>query len=148
MIALIQRVRQASVSVGDERIAQIGSGIVALIGIEAADDASQIAPLAEKILKYRIFADSDAKMNLSLCDRGADLLLVSQFTLAADTKSGLRPSFSSAKAPQLAKNLFAQLCLYCQQQNARFGHLATGEFGANMQVALINDGPVTFILRA
>lgn len=147
MRALIQRVACAKVSVDHAEIACINHGLLAFIGIEALDGSLEIERLSHKLLNYRIFADELGKMNLSLSDIRGDLLLVSQFTLAADTKKGLRPSFSSAKKPSDAALLFDQLTEHLRASEHLFGKLATGQFGANMQVALINDGPVTFHLQ-
>jgi D-aminoacyl-tRNA deacylase len=144
LIALIQRVSAASVAVDDRTLGSIGRGILALIGIERDDDASRAARLLERVLGYRIFEDDAGRMNLSLADVGGGLLLVPQFTLAADTHKGTRPGFSSAAAPELARALFAELAALAR---ARHPEVATGEFGAHMQVSLVNDGPVTFWLR-
>lgn len=144
MIALIQRVTEASVSVAGERIGAIGPGLLALVGVRPDDDEQTAQRLLERLLAYRVFADTDGRMNLSLSDTGGGLLLVPQFTLAADTRKGNRPGFSTAAEPAKAQHLFAQLCVL-----ARAGHpqVATGQFGAHMQVALVNDGPVTFWLQ-
>jgi len=144
MIALIQRVTEASVSVAGERIGAIGPGLLALVGVRPADDEQTAQRLLERLLAYRVFADAEGRMNLSLSDTGGGLLLVPQFTLAADTRKGNRPGFSTAAEPAKAERLFAELCAL-----ARAGHpiVATGRFGANMQVALVNDGPVTFWLQ-
>lgn len=145
MIALIQRVNWAQVHIHDTLQAEIGQGVLALIGIEKDDGISQGEKLLNKIMAYRIFADPEGKMNLDLKDIGGDLLLVSQFTLAADTDKGLRPGFSSAKEPAQAKAIYEQMV-----ELARVKHefVETGVFAADMQVALENDGPVTFTLRA
>lgn len=142
MIALIQRVSRAAVHVEGSEIASIGKGILALVGVERGDGETEGARLAERVLAYRIFADGQGKMNLSLKDIGGELLAVPQFTLAADTNSGLRPSFSSAAPPEEGRRLFDIFV-----SNARAVHVATGRFGADMQVSLVNDGPVTFWLR-
>jgi D-tyrosyl-tRNA(Tyr) deacylase len=144
LIALIQRVSGASVSVDDRVVGKIGRGILALVGIERGDDLAGGERLLERVLGYRIFEDPAGRMNLSLRDIGGDLLLVPQFTLAADTHKGTRPGFSRAAAPDFARTLFSQLAGLAL---ARLPHAATGEFGAHMQVSLINDGPVTFWLR-
>jgi D-aminoacyl-tRNA deacylase len=140
---LIQRVASASVSVEGAPIASIGRGILALVGVERGDTAAEAARLAERVLAYRIFADAQGKMNLSLKDIGGELLAVPQFTLAADTHSGLRPSFSSAAAPDAGQHLFLEFARKAEQA-VKTG---TGRFGADMQVSLVNDGPVTFWLR-
>jgi D-tyrosyl-tRNA(Tyr) deacylase len=144
LIALIQRVSEASVTVETRITGKIGAGILALIGFERGDDMDVAARLLTRILTYRIFADDAGRMNLSLTDTGGGLLLVPQFTLAADTHKGTRPGFSTAAAPELARTMFAQ-CLTLAR--ARHAEVAAGEFGAHMRVALVNDGPVTFWLR-
>ena len=145
MLALIQRVRSASVTVAGESVGSIDQGLLLLLGVEQDDDTAQADKLLQKILNYRVFADADGKMNLSLRDMQGGLLVVSQFTLAASTDKGLRPSFSSAKAPLEAEQLYDYFV-----QSARTAHpkVETGKFGADMQVALVNDGPVTFLLKA
>ncbi|MBB2493826.1 D-aminoacyl-tRNA deacylase [Aquipseudomonas ullengensis] len=145
MKALIQRVRGARVEVAGEIVGAIDQGLLALVGIEPQDDAASIAKGLHKLLNYRVFSDANGKMNLSLKDVQGGLLLVSQFTLAADTKSGLRPSFSSAAPPALGAALFEQLVERARQQHPQ---VATGRFGADMQVHLVNDGPVTFLLES
>ena len=144
MIALIQRVNWAQVHIDSTLHADIGTGLLALIGIEKDDDDKLAQKLLDKILAYRIFEDSDGKMNLDLKDIGGDLMLVSQFTLAAETHKGLRPGFSSAKSPVEAEVIYDKL-----EQAARERHefVRSGKFGADMQVSLENDGPVTFILK-
>lgn len=144
MIALIQRVARASVMVAQEMTGEIGPGILALVGVEKGDTESQADRLLQRILGYRIFADSQDKMNLSLKDINGGLLLVPQFTLAADTRKGMRPSFSCAASPQLGEHLFEYLLDQARQKHA---HVAAGRFGADMQVSLVNDGPVTFWLQ-
>lgn len=144
MIGLIQRVSHADVKVNGQLIAQIEKGILVLVGMEKNDQTIQADKLLQKLLNYRIFADSDDKMNLSLKDIQGGLLLVPQFTLAASTKKGLRPSFSSAKSPDEAKELFHYLLQQGQQHHPL---VACGQFGADMQVSLINDGPVTFSIN-
>ena len=144
MIALIQRVSEARVMVTGETIGNIGPGIVALIGVEKADTEATATRLLERILGYRIFADNEQKMNLSLRDISGGLLLVPQFTLAANTSKGMRPSFTSAAAPVDGERLFSYLVQQAKQQHQP---VATGEFGADMKVSLINDGPVTFWLQ-
>ena len=144
MIALIQRVGEASVTVDARIVGEIGAGILALIGFERGDDMAGATRLLERVITYRIFADDAGRMNLSLADTGGGLLLVPQFTLAADTHKGTRPGFSTAAAPELARSMFTQ-CLTLAR--ARHPDVAAGEFGAHMRVALVNDGPVTFWLR-
>lgn len=146
MLALIQRVTEARVTVAGETVGAIGPGLLALVGVEPGDGPAQVAKLGDRLLRYRVFQDPGGKMNLSLADTGGGLLLVSQFTLAADTRSGLRPSFSTAAPPAEAERIFGELVVYCRQQH-RYP-VETGRFGANMQIALVNDGPVTFLLRA
>jgi D-tyrosyl-tRNA(Tyr) deacylase len=146
MLALIQRVTDARVTVDGETVGAIGPGLLALIGVEPGDGPEQVARLGDRLLRYRVFQDAGGKMNLSLTDTGGGLLLVSQFTLAADTRSGLRPSFSTAAPPAEAEKTFDELVAYCREKHANA--VETGRFGANMQVALVNDGPVTFLLRA
>ena len=144
MKALIQRVRAARVEVAGEVVGAIDQGLVALVGVEPHDTPASADKLLHKLLNYRVFADADGKMNRSLTDVDGGLLLVSQFTLAADTKSGLRPSFSTAAPPALGEQLFDDLLA---KARARHGQVASGRFGADMQVHLINDGPVTFLLE-
>lgn len=124
---------------------EIGHGLLALVAVEPADDTQTAHRLVERTLAYRVFDDADGKMNLSLADVNGELLLVSQFTLAADTRKGLRPSFTSAAPPGLGRTLFDQLVGYARERLP--DKVATGRFGAHMQVALVNDGPVTFYLR-
>ena len=144
MIGLIQRVTGARVVVEEKVVAQVGRGILALVGVEKEDDSGAARKLARRIIQYRIFPDADGRMNLSLHDVGGELLLVPQFTLPADTRKGMRPSFSSAAPPEAGQRLFRELAEF-----ARAGHkrVQTGVFGANMQVSLTNDGPVTFWLQ-
>ena len=146
MLALIQRVTQAGVSVDDEVIGHIGPGLLALVGVEPGDGDAQVARMAERLLGYRVFADAQGRMNLGLADTGGGLLLVSQFTLAADTRSGMRPGFSTAAAPDVAEPVFNNLLATCRQKHAP--GVETGRFGAHMVISLVNDGPVTFLLRA
>ena len=146
MLCLIQRVTEASVSVDGQTIGRIGPGLLALAGIEPDDGQAQIARMAQRLLGYRVFADDEGRMNRSLADAGGGLLLVSQFTLAADTRSGMRPGFSTAAAPGQAQPLFDRLLAECRKRHA--GPVETGRFGAHMTVQLVNDGPVTFLLRA
>lgn len=145
MIALIQRVTSASVHVEGELVAAIGPGLLALAAVEQGDGPAQAERLAERILGYRVFEDADGRMNLSLADTGGGLLLVSQFTLAANTRKGMRPSFTPAAAPAEGERLFHALVAAARKRHAP---VETGRFGAHMQVALVNDGPVTFWLRA
>jgi D-tyrosyl-tRNA(Tyr) deacylase len=144
LIALIQRVSTASVTVDGGVVGAIDRGILALIGVETGDDAASGERLLERVLGYRIFEDHDGRMNLSLREVAGGLLLVPQFTLAADTRKGTRPGFSTAAAPKAAREAFAQLLAAAR---ARHSPVASGEFGAHMQVALVNEGPVTFWLR-
>ena len=144
MIALIHRVQNASVMVEGNTIGEIGMGILALIGVEKKDNEVMAQRLLERLLNYRIFADSDDKMNLSLRDISGDLLLVPQFTLAADTHKGNRPSFSSAATPEQGKQLFNYLV---EQAKNNYKSVQTGQFAADMKVSLLNDGPVTFWLQ-
>jgi D-tyrosyl-tRNA(Tyr) deacylase len=143
LIALIQRVSTASVTVDGGVVGAIDRGILALIGVETGDDAASGERLLERVLGYRIFEDHDGRMNLSLREVAGGLLLVPQFTLAADTRKGTRPGFSTAAAPEAAREAFAQLLAAAR---ARHSPVASGEFGAHMQVALVNEGPVTFWL--
>lgn len=144
MKVLIQRVSTARVEVGGETVGEIGRGVLALVGLEPGDGQPQLEKMLNKLLNYRIFADDQGRMNCSLKDINGGLLLVSQFTLAADTGSGLRPGFSTAAAPQLAEELFERFVGMAQQA---WPQVATGSFGADMQVSLTNDGPVTFLLQ-
>ena len=145
MKALIQRVRGARVEVAGEVVGAIDHGLLALVGVEPQDTPASVEKILHKLLNYRVFSDAAGKMNLSLSDSGGGLLLVSQFTLAADTKSGLRPSFSSAAPPALGAELFD---LLVTQARGKHLQVATGRFGADMQVHLVNDGPVTFLLES
>ena len=146
MLAVIQRVSHASVDVAGERIAMIGPGLLALVGVEPDDGDPQVARMATRLLGYRVFADAAGRMNRSLADCGGGLLLVSQFTLVADTNSGMRPGFSTAATPAEAEPLFARLVEACRNQHA--AGVESGRFGAHMSVSLVNDGPVTFFLRS
>ncbi|MFA7386205.1 MAG: D-aminoacyl-tRNA deacylase [Thiohalobacteraceae bacterium] len=145
MIGLLQRVARARVLVGGQPVGAIARGLLVFVGIERRDTEMQAERLLERLLGYRIFPDADGKMNLSLSDQRGGLLLVPQFTLAADTCKGMRPSFTPAAAPEEGRRLFAYLL-----RRARLEHpeVAAGQFGADMQVELVNDGPVTFWLRA
>ncbi|WP_028116399.1 D-aminoacyl-tRNA deacylase [Ferrimonas senticii] len=145
MIALIQRVRQAKVEVAEEVTGQIGTGLLVLLGVERDDDDAKLKKLADKVIKYRIFSDADGKMNLNVQQAGGSLLVVSQFTLAADTEKGLRPSFSCAAHPSEAEVMYQRFVEYCRSQGMI---VETGRFGADMQVSLTNDGPVTFNLKS
>ena len=140
MLSLIQRVTQAKIEVGEETVGAIGPGLLALVAAEPGDSESQILRMAERLLRYRVFADDAGKMNRSLSDIGGGLLLVSQFTLAADTRSGNRPGFSSAAAPDLGEALYET---FAEALRGLGIPVAMGEFGADMQVALTNSGPVT-----
>ncbi|RRQ21851.1 D-aminoacyl-tRNA deacylase [Thiohalobacter thiocyanaticus] len=144
MIGLLQRVSEARVTVGGETVGAIGPGLLALVGVEQGDGVAQADRLLERLLGYRVFPDADGKMNLSLTDTGGGLLLVPQFTLAADTRKGMRPSFTPAATPEAGQQLFEYLA---EQARARHPDLACGRFGADMQVSLTNDGPVTFWLQ-
>ncbi len=144
MITIIQRVSQAAVTINSKDMGAIGPGILALIAVEKEDTEKQANRLLERILDYRIFSDPDGRMNLSLRDCRGGLLLVPQFTLAADTRKGNRPSFTSAAAPKEAERLFKY---FLQQAKSIYAVVESGQFGADMQVSLINDGPVTFTLQ-
>jgi D-tyrosyl-tRNA(Tyr) deacylase len=146
MLALIQRVASASVTVDAAVVGAIGPGLLALVAVEPGDGEPQFRRMAERLLGYRVFEDAAGKMNRSLADTGGGLLLVSQFTLAADTRSGMRPSFSTAAAPAEAERGFDRLVELCLQLHA--GGVETGRFGAHMVVSLVNDGPVTLLLKA
>lgn len=143
MIALIQRVTQASVTVDKEIIGQINHGLLILLGIEQGDDQQKATRLCEKVLGYRIFSDSEGKMNLNVQQAKGEVLVVSQFTLAADTQKGMRPSFTKGAKPDEANKLYQFFVEQCKKQI----NTQTGQFAANMQVSLINDGPVTFWLQ-
>lgn len=144
MKGLIQRVSQARVEVAGEVVGAIDQGLLVLVGVEHEDDQARADKLLHKLLNYRVFGDDAGKMNRSLKDIGGGLLLVSQFTLVADTRSGLRPSFSSAAPPAKGQALYEYLLTQARQQHP---HVACGRFGAEMQVHLVNDGPVTFLLE-
>ncbi|KEF29787.1 D-tyrosyl-tRNA(Tyr) deacylase [Marinobacter nitratireducens] len=146
MKGLIQRVSEASVKVDGEQVASIGQGLLLLLGVERGDGEAEARELCRKILTYRVFPDSHGRMNLSLRDMKGSLLIVPQFTLAADTSSGTRPGFSLAAAPDLANALFES---FVEQACAAIGPecVGRGRFGADMKVMLINDGPVTFMLQ-
>ncbi|MFL0796186.1 MAG: D-tyrosyl-tRNA(Tyr) deacylase [Cellvibrionaceae bacterium] len=144
MRGLIQRVKKASVKVEGEVVGEIGEGVLLLLGVGHSDEESDADRLVDKILKYRIFSDDAGKMNCSVSDIQGGVLVVSQFTLVAETKKGLRPSFSSAAAPEKAKALYEY---FVKRLNEKHGKVATGVFAADMQVSLVNDGPVTFLLE-
>ena len=144
MIGLLQRVTQASVSVDGELIGQIGRGLLVLVAVHRDDADADIERLADRILGYRVFPDADDRMNRSLVDENLGLLLVPQFTLAADTKRGTRASFARAAAPEMGAEFFERLVDICKK---RLDSVETGRFGANMKVTLTNDGPVTFWLE-
>lgn len=143
MIALIQRVTQASITVDKQIIGQINHGLLILLGVEQGDDQQKATRLCEKVLGYRIFSDSEGKMNLNVQQAKGEVLVVSQFTLAADTQKGMRPSFTKGAKPDEANKLYQFFVEQCKKQI----NTQTGQFAANMQVALINDGPVTFWLQ-
>ncbi len=144
MIALLQRVTQAEVAVEGASIAHIDAGLLCFIGVERGDTEREAERLLERLLGYRVFADSAGRMNLCLTETGGSLLLVPQFTLAADTRKGARPSFTPAAAPEQGRELFAYCCAQAQRRHAR---VACGQFAAEMQVTLTNDGPATFWLQ-
>lgn len=144
MLGLIQRVKKAAVDVNGETVGEIGQGILLLLGIEKNDTHASADKLLDKVLAYRIFADEQGKMNCNVQQVKGGVLVVSQFTLAVDTRKGLRPSFSSAASPALAQELYDYFVV---QLRARHSPVATGIFAADMQVSLINDGPVTFMLQ-
>lgn len=145
MIALIQRVTEAAVQVDGTEVGRIGPGLLALIGVQKGDSEANATRMAERLAGYRVFPDAEGSMNLSLLDTRDELLLVPQFTLAADTRKGTRPSFSSAAPPEAATRLFEMLVAECRRHGLT---VATGCFGAEMYVSLINHGPVTFSLQA
>ena len=146
MLSLIQRVSDASVTADGTVIGRIDGGLLALVGVEPGDGEPQVTRMATRLLGYRVFADGAGRMNLSLAETGGGLLLVSQFTLAADTRSGMRPGFSTAAAPEEAQRVFDRLLAECRTRH--HGPVESGRFGAHMVVRLANDGPVTFLLRA
>lgn len=143
MQALLQRVTEAAVSVAGERVASIGPGLLIFIGVLPADTSAVAERLADRAIDLRIFPDSAKPMNRSVVDVGGEVLVVSQFTLAADTTRGRRPSFDSAAPPEQAERLYVD---FVARVRTRLGRVATGRFGADMQVSLVNDGPVTFLL--
>lgn len=144
MKALLQRVSRASVTVADQRIGQIEAGLLVLIGVEKDDDDAAIDKMLHRLTHYRVFSDASGRMNVNLLDHGGELLLVSQFTLVADTRRGLRPGFSQGATPEHGKAIFDKLV---EKARALGPRVETGEFGADMQVELVNDGPVTFMLE-
>lgn len=143
MIALIQRVKQASVTIDNQVIGQINHGLLVLLGVEQEDNEQKAIRLCEKVLGYRIFSDNEGKMNLNVRQTNGELLVVSQFTLAADTQKGMRPSFTKGAKPDEANKLYQFFVEQCKKQI----NTQTGQFAADMQVSLINDGPVTFWLQ-
>lgn len=147
MKALIQRVSHANVVVDDQTIGSIQSGLLVFLGVEKGDDEVALDKLLHKLLNYRVFPDNSGRMNLSVEAVAGSLLIVSQFTLAADTKKGLRPSFSSSAEPTLAKSLYLDFVAKVKRSEL-LTDVQTGEFGADMQVSLCNDGPVTFLLQS
>ena len=144
MIALIQRVTQAKVEVGGEVVGQIGKGLLVLLGVEKDDDRAKADKLAEKVLNYRVFSDENDKMNLNVQQVAGEVLVVSQFTLVADTQKGLRPSFSKGATPSLANELYEYFAQKCGEKV----NVECGRFAADMQVSLVNEGPVTFWLNS
>ncbi len=144
MIALIQRVSSAKVEVDSEIVGQIGKGLLVLLGVEKDDDRQKADKLAEKVLNYRVFSDADDKMNLNVQQVAGEVLVVSQFTLVADTQKGLRPSFSKGATPSLANELYEYFAQKCGEKVK----VECGRFAADMQVSLVNEGPVTFWLQA
>jgi len=145
MIGLLQRVTEAAVSVDGETIGEIGRGLLVLVAVHRDDEERDIARLAERILTYRVFPDDEGRMNRSVVDEGLDLLLVPQFTLAADTRKGTRASFTRAASPARGQDYFERLVSACRGSLTK---VETGRFGANMKVRLTNDGPVTFWLES
>ena len=145
MKCLLQRVTQASVTVSREVVGEIDHGLLVLVGVEPDDAEQTVTRMAERLLRYRVFSDAEGKMNLNVAQVQGSILLVSQFTLAADTTSGNRPGFSTAAPPEQASNLCDQLADALRKGDFR---VETGRFGADMQVTLVNDGPVTFLLEA
>lgn len=150
MQGLIQRVSSASVTVEGETVGAIGPGLLLFLAVEPGDDEARMQRLLDRVLGYRVFADERGRMNRSLLDTGGELLVVSQFTLTADTRKGLRPSFSGGADPALAKNLYQHFIQEARQQVGPegLGGVAAGRFAADMAVSLVNDGPVTFWLSA
>ncbi|MFV0277476.1 MAG: D-aminoacyl-tRNA deacylase [Parahaliea sp.] len=144
MKALLQRVSRAAVHVEGECVGEIGPGLLVLLGLDRGDDDVRAQRLLDKVLAYRVFADDQGRMNRSVTDTGGGVLLVSQFTLSADTRKGLRPSFSGALPPAQAEVLYESILVRLRERHPR---VAAGRFGADMQVSLVNDGPVTFLLE-
>lgn len=144
MIGLIQRVTHASVTVDEAVIGKIDNGLLVLLGVERDDTTDSAEKLVNKILNYRVFSDADGKMNLNVQQAGGELLVVSQFTLVADTQKGNRPGFSRGASPELGKQLYLT---FLDKLRDRYDRVASGKFGADMKVSLINDGPVTFWLK-
>lgn len=144
MIALIQRVNEAKVVVENKNIGEIQQGLLVFVGVEKSDDQDCVIRLVNKVLSYRVFADEEDKMNLSVQDIKGGLLLVPQFTLAADTQKGCRPSFSSAAPPAEGEKMFNE---FVKQAKYKYEKIKTGKFGADMKISLLNDGPVTFWLQ-
>ncbi len=144
MIGLLQRVSRASVSVDDEIVGEIGRGLLVFVAVHRDDEPRHIERLAQRILTYRVFPDSNGRMNHSVLDLSGDLLLVPQFTLSADTRKGTRASFTKGAAPEKAADYFDRLVVLCRE---RLTTVETGQFAADMQVSLVNDGPVTFWLE-
>ena len=144
MIGLLQRVQRAAVEVHGKRVAEIGRGLLVLVGVQQGDSEAEAGRLLQRLLGYRVFEDADGKMNLNIGQAGGAMLLVPQFTLAADTRSGMRPGFSTAADPAEGQRLFDCLLEQAQQHSIE---VTSGQFGADMQVSLINDGPVTFWLE-
>lgn len=145
MIALVQRVSEAAVRVDGKVVGEIDEGFMVLVGVQKTDTQDNVKALADKLLKFRIFPDDDGKMNLNIAQANGELLLVPQFTLAASTERGNRPSFDTAAPPELAATLFAAFCDYCRDNTAL--NVQTGQFQADMKVSLVNDGPLTFWLE-
>ena len=145
MIALIQRVLRAQVDVAGETVGRIGPGLLSLVAVQPQDGEAQAQRMLERLLGYRVFADAEGKMNRSLADTDGGLLLVSQFTLAADTGKGMRPSFTSAASPEAGRRWFEYLVELARTRHSR---VEIGRFGAHLEVSLVNDGPVTFWLEA
>ncbi|AMO57901.1 D-tyrosyl-tRNA(Tyr) deacylase [Endozoicomonas montiporae] len=143
MRGLIQRVQFANVKVDGETVGEIGEGLLLFLGVEKDDDQAKADKLLEKVLKYRVFSDEQGKMNLGLKDTGGGLLVVSQFTLVADTRKGLRPGFSSGASPEHGEAMYDY---FVQRAKALHDDVATGQFAADMKISLLNDGPVTFNL--
>jgi len=145
MKVLLQRVREARVDIAGETVGAIEHGLLLLVGFCQGDTQADVQKLAKKVLGYRVFSDAEGKMNLNVQQAQGGVLVVSQFTLSADTKKGLRPSFSTSATPGDAEQLYESFVAYCRQQHPT---VATGRFGADMQVHLVNDGPVTFLLES